>query len=95
MTVESAADRAAMLGDWESAVYDNAATVRGIFLNGYAEADLGLAGVSGTAPRFVCDAASVAADPSGKLLVIGTDTWTILRAEQDGTGLVRLVLEAA
>jgi len=94
MTVESAADRAGMLADWESAGYGGTKTVSGVFLNGYAEAAVGLVGVGGTEPRFVCAAADVDADPTGKSLVIDGTTWTIIRGEPDGTGLMRLVLAA-
>jgi hypothetical protein len=74
------------------ATYDGAATILGIFDNGASETTLGLAGVVGTAPQFLCKASDVDTDPAGKELVIGETTWTIVRGEPDGTGLTRLIL---
>ena len=35
------------------------------------------------------------ADPSGKALVVGGVSYTVVRGEPDGTGLMRLVLRRA
>jgi len=77
------------------ATYDGATEVLGIFTNAYAESQLGLVGVGGTEPRFVCAAADVDADPAGKSLVIGDDTWTIVRGEPFSRTWTRLVLRGA
>lgn len=75
-----------------SAIYNAVTAIAGIFVNAYAEAALGLAGLQATVPLFVCVAADVDADPTGKTLLIGTTTYTVMRGEPDGTGMTRLVL---
>lgn len=75
------------------AIYDGATAVRGIFDNGYAEALVGQAGVQGAQPQFLCAAADVDADPTGKALVVDGTSYTVVRGEPDGTGVTRLVLE--
>lgn len=95
MPVEDAADRAAMLEDWDTATYDGDTALAGIFDNGYAEAGVGVVGVQGTGPQFVCREADVDANPTGKALVVNGTSYTVVRGEPDGTGMTRLVLRRA
>lgn len=76
-----------------SAIYDSATTIQVIF----DEPDLSLAGgiIAGSNPTVLCAAADVAADPTGKTLLIGTTTWTIRDIQpQDDGAIVRLQLSA-
>lgn len=75
-----------------TATYDSRFTVDGIFDAGYAEAALATVGIGGVEPRFLCRAADVDDDPADKTLVIGTTSYTIVRGEPDGTGMVNLIL---
>lgn len=77
------------------ATYDGGTIVEGIFDNGYAEAPVGLVGVGGTVPRFLCRTEDVADDPAGDSLVVEDVSYTIVRGEPDGDGMTWLVLEAA
>lgn len=70
-----------------------AATVNGIFDNGYDEPALGLAGIAARGPAFTCRAADVAANPEGDALVVNGTAYTIAVAEPDGTGVTVLRLK--
>ena len=65
--------------------------VRGIFDAAYA----GPLGVSGVTPMLLCAAVDVASATSGTAVVIGSVSYTVTTPEPDGTGLTRLMLEAA
>lgn len=71
-----------------AATFDGASTVNGIFLS----ADQDVLGVAQPHPVFRCAAASVSS-PVGKTLVIGSTTYIIRDATDDGTGLTALQLE--
>lgn len=64
--------------------------VTGIFDRGYAE----VAGMGTTEPTFVCPAAEAAGVEQDSELVNGSDTYSVRSVEPDGSGLVRMTLEA-
>lgn len=75
-----------------TATYNGATSVNGIFDS----PDLGVLGVGGDNPSFMCKASDVAADPTGKTLVVNGTTYTIrdIRPQDDAT-IVQLQLERA
>jgi hypothetical protein len=77
--------------DFASAATLNGVAVNGIFDNDYFE-PLGNE-VQGSAPRFVCAAASVPSVAHGQSLVVGGVTYKVRGVEPDGTGTVVLRLE--
>lgn len=89
--VESAADRAAMLGDWDEAEI-GADTLAGVFEAAYVEA----LDMESTGPTFTCDAAEAEAlgVSRGTALTINATAYTVIGWQPDGTGLVVLTLEA-
>lgn len=99
MAVESDADRAAFLGDFnDQATYTpsggSPATISGIFDNGFAAgSEASGLGVASSRPQWHCRAADVAADPVGGALAFNSVTYTIVEAEPDGTGMTMLFLE--
>ena len=67
----------------------SAATVNGIFDNGFADP----LGIEGGAPRFTCVAADVAGVAHGDALAVDGTTYRVVGVEPDGTGLVALKLQ--
>jgi hypothetical protein len=69
-----------------AATYDTTQTVNGIF----DEPDFGQLGVAGTNPTFTCRAADVAANPTGKPLIVNAVTYAIrdIRPLDDGAVVV-------
>lgn len=74
-----------------AATYDATSTIQVIF----DEPDLGALGIAGSNPTVLCAAGDVAADPTGKTLVIGAITYTIrdIKPQDDGA-IVKLELSA-
>ena len=73
-------------------VLDGAAVV-GILDRGYALGNVGLVGMAGTQPVFICP--TPAGDPVGQLLKIGANSYVVAAHEPDGTGVSRLLLEVS
>jgi hypothetical protein len=69
----------------------NGAPVQGVFDNGYETFDV-LSGASASGPVYLLPSASVPAQPIGLPLVIGADTWKVVEAQPDGTGMTTLRL---
>lgn len=76
--------------------------VSGIFDNDYALGAVGPFGMASSTPIFTLDSAQVPSGVVGKTLAIGEDTattsqvrYTVAAHEPDGTGVSRLLLEAA
>lgn len=70
--------------------------VQGIFDNAYAAGDVGLLGMASTAPAFTLASASLVGDPIGLTLLLDSGAvYKVAAHEPDGTGLSRLILEAA
>lgn len=92
MTIESDADRLALLEDWSEDATYGASTITGIFDNSYSD----LMDIAGSVPVFTCrtsdvSAASVAV---GGTLALSAGNYTVRHIEADGTGMTRLALEA-
>lgn len=71
------------------------AVVQGIFDNGYAAGSVGVTGMASARPTLTLPAASVPANPVGKVVVVGGLSYTISTREPDGTGVDVLELERA
>ena len=69
----------------------NGVAVSGIFDNGFQAFNLG-SGVAASGPVYLLPSASVPAQPIGLSLVLGADTWRVVEAEPDGTGMTSLSL---
>lgn len=69
--------------------------VRGIFDNGFALGDVGMAGLAGTQPVLTVPTASVPASPVGSTAVVNAINYVVAAHEPDGTGMSRLLLERA
>ena len=69
--------------------------VRGIFDNGFALGDVGMAGIAGNQPVLTVPTASVPASPVGSAAVVNAINYVVAAHEPDGTGMSRLLLERA
>jgi hypothetical protein len=96
MAVEDADDRATFLEPDEhgETVVIGSGNVDGIFDNAYLSVDAAQAGIVGTKPAFICQAADVSAITIGTstLVRLGT-TYKIVNQEPDGAGMTVLILE--
>lgn len=74
-------------------------SVSGIFDNGNAQGNVGLAGMATTQPTYVLPTASAVGSVVGNTLQLGSylggTTYRVAEQLPDGTGLTTLVLEAA
>lgn len=70
-------------------------TVSVIFDNGYALGSVGPIGMASSQPMLTLATASVPASPVGTAVVVGSTNYTVGAHEPDGTGISRLMLEAA
>lgn len=82
----------AELGD---TVTVNGVAVPAMFDNGYSAADVGAVGMASSQPFITLATASVPASPVGMAAVCNGTAYTIAAHEPDGTGISRLLLEAA
>jgi hypothetical protein len=73
----------------------NGSTVPAIFDNGYALASAGPLGMASSQPALDLPTASVPASPVGLPVTVSGANYTIGAHEPDGTGMSRLMLEAA
>ncbi len=69
--------------------------VRGILEGGYELARIGQIGMDSSSHAFTLASADVGTKPGGATLVIGSETYTVVGHEPDGTGISRLILRAA
>lgn len=69
--------------------------VRGIFENAHEPADVGMSGMASTQPAFTLPTASVQGEAVGQSLVVNGASYLVAAHEPDGTGVSRLLLEAA
>jgi len=88
MTIESAADRLAMLADWDSAVF-GADTISGVFDNKFVEVN----GVEDVHPVFTCRTADVPGVAQGSAITVNGTAYTVVGVQPDGTGMSMLLLE--
>lgn len=82
----------AELGD---TVTVNGVAVPAMFDNGYSAADVGAVGMASSQPFIILATASVPASPVGMAAAANGGVYTIVEHRPDGTGISRLVLEAA
>lgn len=78
-----------------STVTVNGVSVSAMFDNGYASGDVGVLGMAGTQPVLTLATADVPANPVGLSAVVASTSYLVAAHEPDGTGISRLVLEAA
>ena len=71
------------------------ASVAVIFDNANALGAVGPFGMAGTQPSVTLPTAQVPVDPIGTTVVVGGGTYLVAAHEPDGTGISRLLLEAA
>lgn len=99
MTVETAAERNAMLADFGvDAIFDPVSgshkVVKGIFDNVYEEVEAGgRVGIAMQQPRFFCKTADITGSVEGDALEIDSVPYTIKVIMSDGNGMSELVLE--
>lgn len=99
MPVETAADRANMLSDWDEASYTGAQyphpssetidLLEGVFDNDYVE----LNGMEGKHPIFTCQTGDIPNAKRGARMTINGTGYTVQSVQPDGTGITLLVLE--
>ena len=61
----------------------------------YSMGNVGPIGMASSQPAITLPTASVPTSPVGKAVAVGSATYTIAAHEPDGTGISRLLLEAA
>lgn len=88
-------DHSAYLADFAVDATVNGQAVRGIFDNGFALGDVGMAGMAGTQPVLTVPTTSVPASPIGVAAVVNATNYLVAAHEPDGTGMSRLLLERA
>ena len=77
------------------AVTINGSSVSAIFDNANALGSVGPYGMASTQPMLTLPTTSVPANPVGLSAVVGAVTYLVAAHEPDGTGVSRLLLEAA
>ncbi len=98
MTAPFATIETATAANAVAALANVEATVAGGDLLGVFDAAYGESfGISGTTPVLLCDDTDLAdlAVVAGDTVTIGSDSYTVSRIEADGTGMSRLILDAA
>lgn len=69
--------------------------VRGVFDNGYAMGAVGMSGMASTQPVFTLATDALAGEAVGQTLQVNGVAYLVAAHEPDGTGMSRLLLEAA
>lgn len=90
MSVETQADRMAMLADWDAAVWEGV-SIMGVFDAPYANP----LQIDNTQPTFTTDEDGVDGIAQGDTLTVGSTDYTVRALEPDGVGMLRLILETA
>lgn len=88
-------DHALFFADYGVTAIVGGETVSVIFDNGYALGSVGPIGMASSQPMLTLASANVPADPVGTAVVVGGVSYTVGAHEPDGTGMSRLLLEAA
>jgi hypothetical protein len=70
-------------------------TVFAIFDNGNTQGNVGTLGMASTQPQLTLASTDVPTNPVGAAVLVGAVAYTVAAHEPDGTGLSRLLLEAA
>lgn len=86
---------AAFFTDFGQTVTVGGAAVSAIFDNGYALGSVGPIGMASSQPSLMLASASVPANPVGTAVLVGAANYVVGAHEPDGTGMSRLLLEAA
>ena len=86
---------AAYFSDFGQTATVGGVSVSGIFDNGYALGGVGAIGMASSQPTFTLATASVPASPVGTAVVVSGGNYLVGAHEPDGTGMSRLLLEAA
>jgi hypothetical protein len=86
---------AAFFADFGQTATVGGASVSAIFDSGYALGSVGPIGMASSQPMLTLATANVPANPVGTAVVVGAVSYTIGALEPDGTGISRLMLEAA
>jgi len=93
MSVETAADRTAMLADYGSTVTKaDASTFTGIFDNDFLAVDLDESEVESTEPTLLARTADVSGLTHGDSLTISAVSYTVRGIQPDGTGMTQIML---
>jgi hypothetical protein len=69
-----------------------AVSINGIFDHEFVEISVGRVPIAGERPVFLCKSSDVASDPVGDAITVSSTAYTVIAAEPDGTGMVRLIL---
>lgn len=83
------------LARWGAPVSVNGTSVQADFCKPGVTGYLGGVSAEATAPQIILLTADVPANPRGKSVVVGADTYTIVEHKPDGFGLSTLLLEPA
>jgi hypothetical protein len=86
---------AAFFTDFGQTATVGGVSVSGIFDKGYALGSVGAMGMASSQPTLTLATASVPASPVGTAVVVGGGNYLVGAHEPDGTGMSRLLLEAA
>ena len=93
MSVETAADRTALLADYGITVTKaDASTFTGIFDNDFLAVDLDESEVESTEPTLLARTADVSGLAHGDSLTISAVSYTVRGIQPDGTGMTQIML---
>ena len=93
MSVETTADRTAMLADYGSTVTKaDASTFVAIFDNDFLAVDLDESEVESTEPTLLARTADVSGLAHGDSLTISAVSYTVRGIQPDGTGMTQIML---
>ena len=93
MSVETAADRTAMLADYGSTVTKaDASTFVAIFDNDFLAVDLDESEVESSEPTLLARTADVSGLAHGDSLTISAVSYTVRGIQPDGTGMTQIML---
>lgn len=84
-------DRAPFFADFGIDATVGGASVRGIFDNAF----LAQLNIVGTDPLLLCRTSDVTSATRGTAVTVPAGSFKVIRKEPDGTGMTRLILEAA
>lgn len=88
-------DISAFFSDFGVLATLNGAVVRGIFDAAYALGNVGMSGMASTQPVFTLNTDALAGEVVGKTMQVNGGSYLVAAHEPDGTGMSRLLLEAA
>jgi hypothetical protein len=93
MSVETAADRSALLNDYGTTVTKaDASTFTAIFDNDFLAVDLDESEVESTEPTLLARTADVSGLAHGDSLTISSTSYTVRGIQPDGTGMTQIML---